>query len=305
MRRLAAGISFLIWTCFLALLPAATLAKSEKTQYTMGILLKTNTGIDGQYKVLFTDIMKVFSEKGAEKIDLKFYSDPDMFISDAEKNVIDFAMSTTPEVYYEILRTNSMTPFMSEIFFGRRENRYCLFAKKEKKFNGLEDLKNKRVLTYGERDAYYALKKLLKGDSPSRYFILKEGPSAFSMIYSLGLDDVDAIFVNDANVDYFKKTNPGPVKNIEPVACLGGIWNVPIMRSRRAPDSLVKKLREFGANFKNEPLLAKYKPLMKQMKFSFCSASRENYNTIINLMDEGSKSGWLKEFDVWMKYQRR
>ncbi len=253
---------------------------------------------------MFTDWVKALGEKEGINFEIKNYNDPQKFIDDANKGLIDIAAAIQEEDYYSILKKKKLTPFMSVKVFEKKEFIYCLYAKKGKDYKNISDLRGKHVLTTKEMSKYFILRKLI-GKNPEEMFVLGISPNALSAIYALGLDDTDAVFTADMTLDYFKITNPGPVRKIVPVACTGGIRYLPIFKSSKVSDSLARKFVDFALNIENVAEMKKYIPLMKQVKFSFYTVTEDDYKSFVSLLDEGKKLGWNKDFDNWLKYQKK
>ncbi len=295
--------------CFLSFavpLLLTSAARAEPNKYVFGYSLtkKSVSSMESQFMVILSDVIAAFSEKEGVKIEVKTYADLDLFISDVNNNLVDLAVATSDHTNGILLKQNKMTPFLSFELFGRKTNNFCVYAKKGKGFKNLKDLRKKRVLTYGGMNAYLVLRNVV-GEPPEFYFDLGMSPNASSMIYSLGLDDSDAIFIVDANIQYFKKTNPGPVRDVAPVVCTEGYNNSPLLRSPRVPEALVKKLVDFAVNIDKQEPLKKYRPLLSQMKIKFYPATRDDFKYYyVDLIDQAVKLGWDKDFNRWKAYQQ-
>ncbi len=280
------------------------MADSNKYVFGYSLTGKSVSSLESQFKVIISDVIGAFSEKEGLKIEVKPYTDLDDFISDISSNKVDFAIATSDQTNTIILKQNKMAPFLSFAIFGKKKNNFCMYAKKEKGFIAMKDLKKKRVLTYGGMNGYLVLRTVV-GEPPETYFNLGMSPNASSMIYSLGLDDSEAIFIVDANIQYFKKTNPGPVRNVAPVFCTEGYSNSPLLKSSRVPDALVKKLVDFAMNIDKHESLKKYRPLLSQMKIKFYPVTRDDFkHYYVDLVDEAIKLGWDKDFNKWKAYQK-
>ncbi len=285
-----------------ALLSATAAAAKDK--YILALCLKSSAGIDGQYKAVFTDVAKAFTQETGVELQVKHYNEIDKFVADVNKNLIDIAFTTDMVTRYELTKQNKLIPFVSVKMFGQKGYRVCMYVKKGKSFKNISDLRNKIVLTYNDSpDAYYSLTKLT-GETPDKYYTLKASPNAFSMIYALSLDDADAAFINEFNIEYFKMTNPGPVKDVAPIVCGEEILNWPVLKSPKAPAALTDAVQDFMVDMNKRNSLKKYAPLLKQMKMSYYPVTAEDYKSYIELMDNGKKQGWKNNYDNWIKYQK-
>jgi hypothetical protein len=99
----------------------SSLACAGKNGYVAGLCLNTNSGMDSQYKVVFSNVIKAFAEKEGEKIEIKIYNNSGAFISDINKNLLDFAVATDDYVDYPILKQNKITPFLTFTLFGQQQ----------------------------------------------------------------------------------------------------------------------------------------------------------------------------------------
>ncbi len=300
-RRLA-GLVVLMAVGVAFATAAADAAQEKEEALRFGMRLNTSAGIDAQNKTILSDIAKMFGDKKGIRIEMKYYLNSDEFMADINNNRIDIAVTTESMILYNIIKSNKMKPFLSAELFGKQSIRGCVFVKKEKGFKSLDDLKNMRMLTYKTMDAYFALRKLV-GSAPENLFRLRTGTNASSMIYAIGLDDTDSIYITETNVEFFKKSNPGPVKGLTAIACGDAIRIFPVLISPRVPDATVHDIQDFIVNMADDEELKKYTPLMKQMKMSFIPAAKEDYKPLIDLVDEGKKKGWEKDFDMWLRYQ--
>ncbi len=280
-------------------------AEADKDKYVLALNVKSNAGMDGQTRVVFTDVAKIFSRESGRNLVVKFYTDTNELMSDIRKKSVDMLFFSDMQVNYNLIKQKKMTPFISMKLFGKEGHRACLYAKKKNNYKNINDLKGKRVITYRDSlDAYYTLRKLTKGTPPENVFSLKTSPNAFSMIYALGLDDADAIYINEFNVEYFKMTNPGPVKDIAQIACSEAVPNWAVMKSPDLPDDFARALQSFMINAPRNEALKQYRPMMKQVAMSYNIVTAENFKSLVALIDEGKKLGWDKDYETWMRYQK-
>ncbi len=278
-------------------------AQENRESYTVGMCLASGAGMDSQNKAIFTDLVKAFSAKEGLKIQFNYYLKPDEFLADVDKGKLDFALTSHTMVNYAVIKQNKMIPFVSAQVFEHKSVRSCIYVKKDKGFKTVADLRNRRMMTYEAMDAFFSLRRLA-GEAPDKVFRLKAGVNAPSMIYAIGLDDTDAIYITDFNVDFFKKTNPGPVKDLVAVGCGEPQKFFPFMKSPKVSETMSMKIREFLMNMSKEESLKKYRPLIKQMKMSFIPTDKSEYQDLLDLIDEGKKNDWQKDYDNWIKYQK-
>ncbi len=282
---------------------AAEKAQARKPAYVFGMCFRTNTGMDSQYKAFYQEAIKAFAEKESMDIKIMFYSDPKAYIADLRKGRVDFGISTSNDVLYTALKEKLMEPFVMFAVFGQKSYRNCIYVKKKSGFKKISDLKQKTLLTYDTFESYVSLRDLLKS-SPEDYFVLRAGVSAFSSIYAIGLDDTDAIYVADVNIKYFEKSNPGPVKELQEIACSNEMSYTPIFKKKDFPPEVADEFIDYAMNITENKQMKKYAPLLRTAKMATFPARRAGYEGFISLMDKGYKEKWDKSYEQWIKYQR-
>jgi len=275
----------------------------DAKQYVVGICFSAGAGMDAQFTTLFKDVISAMKEKEKINVILKLYSDESEFISDVKQGKLDFAMTSLMDSVYVILKNGKMKPIFSYSLFNRNKVKYCLYAKKDGRIKKLSDMKGMRVATYDEFAAFLLLMENTH-TVPNNEYDLKMTPNASSAIYMLSLNDLDALFIIDSNIDYFQMTNPGPVKNIAQLLCSEEITTAPFFVSRRVSPDLSNKVLEFCTKADREKSLKKYWSLMKMIKFKLVPVSEKDYDSLVRLFESKEKNKGLKEYTLWKKYQK-
>ncbi len=287
------------------LVPKSCVAGPEKAgkQYVLGICFSAGAGMDSQFKTLFSDLVKALNENENTNVRLVLYSDEKVFLNDIKSGKLDFAMTSVFDSVYSILIGGRMKPMVNCSLFGRNKLKYCIYVKKDGKIKTAADLKGAKVATYDELAAYLLLKKMMHV-SPKNEYNLRTIPNASSAIYALSLDDIDAAFIVDENIDYFKMTNPGPVKNITPLLCSEDIPTAPLFQSPKVPDDMVGRITKFFMNSDREESMKRYRPLMKMIKFKVVPVSEKDFDSLKKLYGEKKKDGAESDFIKWRRYQQ-
>jgi len=276
----------------------------KKTGYTMGIFFRAGSGLDAQYRVMFKDLLDAFSAEEKIKFELIAYSEQDEFMADVKNGRLDFAMSIRMDPVYLMSKSGLMKPLFTITSFGKHTFRYCIYAKKGEQEKKTPALKGLKMATYEDMSAYYYLRKITHVQ-PEEFFEMSTSPNASSAVYMLGLDDTDSIFLADFNIEYFKLTNPGPVKNIVEVECSPEIPNVPMFVSKKTPPEIAEKVVDYCMKMDKLEALKKYRPLFRMIRARAQPVSEKDYAPLVAVYDEARKAGWNKGYDKWIKYQKQ
>ncbi len=253
---------------------------------------------------MFNDLVKVFEKKENIKCDVIPYSDEKLFLSDIRKGRLDFAMSMRVDGIYDVLKSGKMKPIFQFETFGEERYRYCLYVKKSRNMRTLADIKGLRLASYEDMIPYFYLREITKVP-PEDYFVMKMSPNPSSSIYALGLGDADVLFTIDFNLEYFRLTNPGPVKDLVSIACSDSIPRVPFFASVKVNPAVAEKIFTYTAGIDKEEELKKYRPLVKMMKSKPTRVTTRDYAGLMAMYETGVKKGWDKDFRAWLKYSRQ
>jgi ABC-type phosphate/phosphonate transport system substrate-binding protein len=299
------GVMVVMAVAIISLLVCTGNAAAKKA-YTLGISSGGGNGLDAQLSTCISDIAKAFSLSNDEQIKVVNYNDEKKLIDAAEKNELDFIYPISFDLADRFMQQKKYTPFIAPVFFGTKQQNYCIYVKKDNTAKGINDLRDDRVTITGTAFNYYLLKVIL-GENPENIFSkIKTSPNGMSSIYSLAMDDSEAAMASDTTIVLLKYTNPGPIKNIRklPSLCQSFNYIMPLLRSKRVPMIFADKFNKYFGGIPKNDALKNYRPLFNMYKLSFVPVTEKDYEPILKLYREAHKNGWDKDYERWIKYAK-
>jgi ABC-type phosphate/phosphonate transport system substrate-binding protein len=253
----------------------------------------------GQIKTIIAASFEILSKKHDFKTIIRLFDDKYDFLKAIDDKAIDFALTKT--FYSVFIEKHDYLPFVQIMFYGKTSDAECIYIKNKSPIKDLEGLRDKNILTYSDLFSYYVLRKLI-GERPELYFkTTTKTPNGISAIYSLSMDQTDAVFISNINIDFLKKNNPGPVKNVRTLICSDKIPMTPIFYSNSVSTNDANVIRNFFLGIRKEKAMNKYWPLMDTLRFEFIDAEKEDYDMVKKLNKEAYKNGWDKDYEYWIK----
>ena len=276
-------------------------------EYTLGCRAYEENETQGAMVMKITrDLAEVMYEKYHIKLNVKWYNSEKEIKKAADDERLSFIFSSSGH-YLELYGSGKFKPYMGVTIMGMKSKANCLYVRKKSSYKKINDLKNKKIITYGGISDYMELRKLTHGEPPEFFFdrldIVNNGTSSF---YALSMKEVDAAFVSQSTYQFMKKTNPGPVSNVRELACSFPWYDNPIFISKDVPDDDAEKIMSLFRNAykvtKKNNKLKKYARMLKAYKIKFVPVSPEDFQPFYDLFHEGRKKGWDKDYMQWRKY---
>ncbi len=291
---------------FTAIVGFGSIARAEtKKEYVFGVRADSSNSA-GQVKEIMERALKVFNRESGIIVKLKFYIDDETFMNDLKAKKLDLMYSWRVDQNVTAIRRYGYLPLITFNVYGLKDERLCIYTKKDSPVNGIEDIKGAKILLCGAKNDYYRFRQLVKGN-PDKYFKVvrfqKNIPACGSFFYSLSLDETEFIFASDLNEEIHKLNNPGPVKNVKKVACSSAFPLFFLNYSKNVPKKDLDTIRETLMNSPKEPEFKDFLPLMRTTKFKFAPVSIEDYRRQLDMFAEAEKKGWDKELERYVKMQ--
>lgn len=283
----------------LVLLAATRTLAAGGQKYNIAFLMSLDLGLDTQFRNIMAELAPEMSKKLGVGLTFETYNDEARFFAAIKKGDIDIAYSNDPGVIIALMANHGFVPFATYSMYGKMKKRMCLYASKKGPYKSINDLKGADVLFAPKSLYMYMLLHKLTGGSPMAFYHLKtsEGPS--SNIYALSLGETDAIFGSSQLNDYFKITNPGPVKNTQEIACTDEMYSTPIVHTSNVPDAVIAKFTDILANGYKDKDFKKFQPLMNMAKVRFFPVTTADYAADLALYAEIEKKGIDREYRQW------
>jgi ABC-type phosphate/phosphonate transport system substrate-binding protein len=290
--------SVLMAACF------ASAAAAGQNAYSIGIRMDSSVSA-GQAKVISEKTAKVVSERMGISITTVYYNDDASFSKAARDGKDSFIFSWNLNLLIQAVTRYGYIPFISYSAFGTDSERECFYVRKDYPAKTLADIKDKPAIVSDTIYDYYRMRNLL-GEKPEDFFsILKATGNFTSIFYPLMLGDTDAVFASETLYNFYKMNNPGAVSNARAVSCTDGFARFFLSYHKSVPDNVVGAVRGLMLNAGKDEAFKEYRPLLKTSKMKFFAVSLKDFKPLLDLMDEGAKKGWDKDYSRWLALQKQ
>ena len=293
--------------CLLAILILFGVNAVARDSYTLGCFaFEGDETQDAMMMKITRDIAKIMPDELGIKLTVKWYHSEKELRDAVDSEELDFVFSSSGH-YLELFGDDKYEPFLGVSILGIKKKANCIYVRKDSPYKNVKDLKNKKIVTYGDYFDYMELRKLVHGEPPEFYFErLDTVANGMSSFYALSMNEVQAAFVSNSTYKFLKVTNPGPVANIREMTCSIGWYDTPIFISTKVPENKAKKiLKIFQSSFdtaEKHESLKKYAPLLKAYKIKFVPLGADDFQPFYDLYREGQKKGWEIDYERWWKY---
>lgn len=288
--------------------PVPALSKNTKTPppFRFGVLFIESNIQDAQYKTLIKDVVEVINRLYGTNIRIEWYTDEKRFAADViKKKKFDLVYFKQSPLLNEVLSSGDhYIPLVALTTYRMKKQPLCIYVQKSSEARTVKDLKGKKANLYNSEFEYFILREML-GAPPETFFTnINTAPNGVSLVYSLAMQDAEAIFIYSANINLLEATNPGPLKKIRKLDCIPPemeIPNVPILYSKNAPKETVEIMRKFYAEGLKLKEMERFRPLTRQFGIKFVPVKRSEYEPLLKIYEKARKNGWDKNFESWIK----
>ncbi|MFA6449752.1 MAG: PhnD/SsuA/transferrin family substrate-binding protein [bacterium] len=292
-------LTMLIAAATIIALFAFQLSAAEKNSYKFGMWFGVGTEFDAQNKQIISDLVAAFSKKSKYNIEFVWFSDYNKFVDSVKKRELDFIYAFKYEVIYDLMMSGQYDPFLMPYLLGSKDFSMCLYVNAGSGIKSPADLKSKRILVAEGMPEYYVLRKILN-DKPENVFgTIEKSVSGMSSMYSLAMNDTDAVYASEITEKFMKMNNPGPFKKISRLLCSEKYPFMPIMVSKSVPNELLIEFRNIFTTADKEEALKKYRPIFTTYKFKFMPVNRDLYKPVTDVFQEAKKKGWDRDHEIW------
>ncbi len=302
-----AGVIFFALHACLAIVSAQE-ARSEEGRgaYSLGIFLVSSamsSKNSGQIKMIVQKMSDVIMERHRAEIKVTTYTNPDLFRKDILNRKLDLILTAgDSDMTLTAVEKPGYIPIIGYEMFNK-ENKYCMYAKGEGRNVDVGALKGKKIILRKNRYDYYTLRKMIN-DKPDDFFSYVGGSSNFgSFFYSLSLGETDAALSTSLTYEFFRISNPGPVKGLKGIVCEKNLNTILILKRRELDKSFTDNLIHFLLNAHKDSAFKEFRSLLNMTKFRFVELKEADWKAFVSFFSDARKKGWDKDFDVWSSYQ--
>jgi len=257
---------------------------------------------DAQTLAIISDITKLISERNNVDLRIVKYDKLNDFIRDVKSGIIQTFVGLSYKTEAELVPSMNFKPLFTHTIYGQKMNRFCLWKKKGKFGSSISGLKGRKIIIDGKDFFQYMTLREMLGEAPENSATITFGPNGSSIIYALALDQADAAVLSETQVNFFKFTNPGPVKDLEKVACGKDVYNPVIYASPKLSPVIITVISDFLKNARNDDGFKKWRPLMKTAKFVFYEPDKAILFSTFNDINAAKKKGWAKSFEKLVSF---
>ncbi len=307
----AKNIPWFAIALFLAMNCAAGAASQTKNKsdtaktHTFGIYLGNSNAAGqsaGQIKMIAEKFCKVLAERHGQIIEVAYYLSPKEVEAAAGKHKIDIFMTVDANVIQSAVQKSGYIPLAGYSMFEKNDQ-ICIYAQSQNARNGIAGLRNKKILLRKNSYDFFALRDMVK-DNPNAYFSTANGSGKFgSLFYLLSLGEADAVLSTTWTMDFFKISNPGPVKDVKPVACERNLNNIILLKRKGLDPEFVKKAMELLLTFHKDTAFKEFRSIGSMTKFRYIPIDEADSKAFFDFLEMARKKGWHEEYESWLAYQ--
>ncbi len=277
----------------------AVAASADNGKFSFGMYMSASPQ-DQSLKQVFSDLVNYLGAMEGVDVELKWFVDKDKFMTAAANKELDFVYTKNYGLLPDLILKDKYVPFAAASLFGKKKMRTCLFTRNDVKISGVEDMRGKSLITYGEPDGYYPLIQIT-GEKPEEFFgTIEQSLTGQHSLKKLIAGDVDIALAYNSNINALKMGNPSVVKKIKELYCTYEFYNTPIMSSEEVPEDLMKGLLGILKKGSKHEALKKYRPMMMATKIRFFPVTPREYQPVIDAFEKAKEEGWHKDFVKWM-----
>ncbi len=293
--KYCAAAIFLVVTFVMS--AACSAADQTKPNYIFAMRLTGMSSSDqAQMKNMITEIGKILSKRENFTISIKYYNDDEVFMKDALGGKMDFVFTPSKYFVYVLLKKKKYDALYTYSVLGLKGEKWCFYVNAKRGFKSIADLKNKKIVMTNGRDDYYECRKLIESN-PLDYFMTIINPAdILSAFYEMSMNGYDAVFASELGYKNMKFTNPGPVKDVEPILCTELLPFNPFLVSKKVPKQTAIRFRDILITAHKDEDFRTYWPLLKNFKIKFVEMSNDDFKPYIMLFEDGMKKGWEMDY---------